>query len=183
MTFLTRRLLAPIFALALLLGASSAHAENLPVEAFYGHFQGSGVAENSDSLYFGVTVRDLDVRVGAEGTGLFVEWTSVIRGGGDPNNPDVRRRTQRMSFVPSGNPGVFNAIGAQDPRSPEGLGWTSINERTLTVHVMRITPQGGYVIQTYDRTLEGTGMQLKFVNVADGEPVRQVDARLVKVGN
>jgi len=27
MTFLTRRLLAPIFALALLLGASSAHAE------------------------------------------------------------------------------------------------------------------------------------------------------------
>jgi hypothetical protein len=88
-----------------------------------------------------------------------------------------------MSFVPSGNPGVLNAIGAQDPRSPEGLGWTSINERTLTVHVMRITPQGGYVIQTYDRTLEGTGMQLKFVNVADGEPVRQVDARLVKVGN
>jgi len=68
-------------------------------------------------------------------------------------------------------------------RSPDGLGWASINERTLTVHVLRITGTGGYVIQTYDRTLEGTGMKLKFVNVANGEPQREVEARLVKVGN
>ena len=77
------------------------------------------------------------------GTGLFVEWTSVIRGAAViPTTRMCGRRTQRMSFVPSGNPGVFNAIGAQDPRSPEGLGWTSINERTLTVHVMRIHASG-----------------------------------------
>ena len=183
MTFLTRRILASLFALGLLASANAAYAENLPITAFYGHFQGSGVAENSDSLYFGVTVRDLDVRISPEAPGFYVEWISVIRGGGDPNNPDVRKRTQRMSFLPSGQPGVFNAVGAQDPRSPEGLSWTSINDRTLTVHVMRITAAGGYVIQTYDRTLEGTGMRLKFTNVSNGEPKRQVDARLVKVGD
>jgi len=183
MKSLTLRLLAPLLAFGLLASAHTAQAENLPISAFYGHFQGSGVAENSDSLYFGVTVRDLDVRISPEAPGFYVEWTSVIRSGGDPNNPDVRKRTQRMSFLPSGKPGVFNAVGAQDPRSPEGLGWTSINERTLTVHVMRITATGGYVIQTYDRTLEGTGMRLKFTNVSNGEPKRQVDARLVKVGN
>lgn len=180
---ITRRLLAPLFTFALLFGTTATQADDLPLQAFFGHYQGSGVAENADSLYFGVTVRDLDVRIAPEAPGFSIEWTSVIRGGGDPNNPDVRKRTQRMSFVPSAKPGVFDAVGKQDPRDPDGLGWASINERTLTVHVLRITESGGYVIQTYNRTLEGTGMQLKFVNVANGEPQREVDARLVKVGN
>lgn len=183
MTLLTRSILAQIFAFALLAGAPAANAADLPINAFYGHFQGSGIADNSDSLYFGVTVRDLDVRISSEGPGFFVEWTSVIRGGGNPDKPDVRKRKQRMSFLPSGQAGVFNAVGAHDPRSPLGLSWTSIKERTLTVNVMRITAAGGYVIQTYDRTLEGTGMRLKFTNVSNGEPKRQVDARLVKVGD
>jgi len=183
MKHLSLRLLAPIFALTLLVVTTTAKAQDLSIEAFYGHFQGSGVAENSDSLYFGVTVRDLDVRITPEAPGFAVEWTSVIRGGGDPDNPDVRKRTQKMSFLPTNTPGVYNAVGAQDPRSADGLGWTSIKEQTFTIHVMRITQTGGYVIQTYDRTLDGTGMKLKFVNVADGEPIRQVEARLVKVGN
>ena len=183
MTRHSLRLFAPALALLFAFAAAPAHAQDLAKEAFYGHYQGSGVAENSDSLFFGVTVRDLDVRIGAEAPGFFVEWTSVIRGGGDPDNPDVKRRTQRMSFLPSGQPGIFNAVGAQDPRGEQGLGWASLQKQTLSVHVMRITETGGYVIQTYDRTLEGTGMRLQFVNVADGEPRRQVDARLVKVGN
>ena len=177
------RLLAPIFALTLLAGTTAGQADNLSIEAFYGHYQGSGVAENSDSLYFGVTVRDLDVRIAPEAPGFSVELTSVIRGGRVPDIPDVRKRTETMSFLPAGTPGTYNTVGATDPRSPEGLGWAAIHERTLSVHVMRITATGGYVIQTYDRTLDGTGMKLKFVNVADGEPIRQVDARLVKVGN
>ena len=84
MKHLSLRLLAPIFALTLLVGTTTAKAQDLSIEAFYGHFQGSGVAENSDSLYFGVTVRDLDVRITPEAPGFAVEWTSVIRGGGDP---------------------------------------------------------------------------------------------------
>ena len=162
--------------------APAAIAQALPVNAFYGHYQGSGVAENSDSLYFGVTVRDLDVKIGAEGTGFYVEWTSVIRGGGDPNNPDIRRRTQRMDFTPGPDANVFKAIGRQDPRT-DGLAWAQVHDQTLSVHVMQITAAGGYVIQTYNRTLEGTGMRLKFINIANGEPQREVDARLVKVGN
>lgn len=165
-----------------MLPAGPAAAQDLPINAFYGHFQGSGVAENSDSLYFGVTVRDLDVKIGAEGTGFYVEWTSVIRGGGDPNNPDIRRRSQRMSFVPGRAANVFDVAARQDPRG-DGLAWAQIKDQTLSVHVMQITATGGYVIQTYNRTLEGTGMRLKFINVANGEPQREVDARLVKVGN
>ncbi len=162
--------------------APAAIAQGLPVGAFYGHYQGSGVAENSDSLYFGVTVRDLDVKIGAEGTGFYVEWTSVIRGGGDPNNPDIRRRTQRMDFTPGATASVFNGVGRDNPRA-DGLAWAQVHDQTLSVHVMQITDAGGYVIQTYNRTLEGTGMRLKFINIANGEPQREVDALLVKVGN
>ena len=178
--------MAPVFVLGfavwVLTAPIGAQAETLPVDAFYGHYQGSGIAENEDSLYFGVTVRDLDVRIGPEADGFFVEWTSVIRGGGDPNNPNVRERTARVAFSPSGQPNVFTAKSATNPMK-EGLIWARILDQTLTVNVMRVTDNGSYVVQTYNRTLSGTGMTLNFVNTADGEPLRQVEARLVKVGN
>jgi hypothetical protein len=112
---------------------------------------------------------------------FYVEWTSVIRGGGDPNNPDIRRRTQRMDFTPGSKANTFNVTGRDNPRT-NGLAWAQVQDQTLSVYVMQITDTGGYVIQTYNRTLEGTGMRLKFINVANGEPQREVDARLVKVG-
>ena len=174
--------LLAVGAAGLLSAPLPATAENLKIEAFYGRFQGSGVAENQDSLYFGVTVRDLDVAIGPADGGFFVEWTSVIRGGGDPEKPDVRRRTSRAVFQPAARAGVYNVIPPGDPAAG-GLMWARLKERTLTVHVMHVRPDGGYVVQSYDRTLAGTGMELKFVSVRDGEPVRQVNARLVKVAN
>jgi hypothetical protein len=175
---------AGVVGLALLVLAAStdAYGQTLPIDGFYGHFQGSGIAENEDSLYFGVTVRDLDVRIGPEADGFYVEWTSVIRGGGDPNNPDVRKRSQRIAFSPSGRPNVFTSKSATNPMKGS-LVWARILDRTLTVNVMSISENGSYTVQTYNRTISGTGMTLNFVNTTDGEPQRQVDARLVKVGN
>ncbi|MBT6119671.1 MAG: hypothetical protein HOH66_17555, partial [Rhodospirillaceae bacterium] len=37
------------------LSAPTAWAQNLPLKAFFGHYQGNGIAESADSLYFGVT--------------------------------------------------------------------------------------------------------------------------------
>jgi len=165
-----------------LAGPIGANAQTLPIDAFYGHFQGSGIAENEDSLYFGVTVRDLDVRIGPQSNGFYVEWTSVIRGGGDPNNPDVRKRTARVAFSPSNRPNVFTSKTATNAMG-DGLIWARILGQTLTVNVMRVSENGSYTVQTYNRTISGTGMTLKFVNTTDGEPQRQVEARLVKVGN
>src|SRR3546814_3742207 len=99
------RLGVPVMALALLvLPGPAGAADPLPTDAFYGHYQGAGVAENADSLYFGVTVRDIDVRIGPREGGFFVEWTSVIRAGGDPDKPEVRRRTATLAFVPGNAP-------------------------------------------------------------------------------
>ncbi len=179
------RLLASLLLpLAVLAGlAPVALAQDLSVQAFYGRFQGSGIAQNRDSLYFGVTVRDFDVVIGADGPGFFVEWTSVIRGGGDPANPDVRRKVSRISFDPTAKPRVFRAREQGDPLGGEAFGWARIKDQTLTLHFMGIREDGGYEIQSYDRTLTGAGMDLRFVRLSDGEPVREVNGKLVKIAN
>lgn len=178
----TRLLRCFVLPVALLFGALPAAAADLPVDAFYGRYQGSGIAENRDSLYFGVTVRDLDVLIGPEGSGFFVEWTSVIRSGGDPANPEIKRRTQRMNFVPAPSGKMYIAQASQDPTG-DGYVWARIADQTLTVNVLQVRADGSYAVQTYDRTLTGTGMSLKFVNITNGEPTREVSARLVKTGN
>lgn len=184
MTKTARRVLAPSLALllAVVLPPPGA-AEDLPVSAFFGRFQGSGIAENQDSLYFGVTVRDLDVRIGPDGNGFYVEWTSVIRSGGDPNNPDVRRKTTRVSFAPSERQGIFEAGDGADPIAGGELAWASVSNNTLIVNTLFIREDGGYEMQSYERTLDVGGMDLNFVRIRDGEPVRRVEAQLVKVAN
>jgi len=77
---------------------------------------------------------------------------------------------------------MYVAQGAQDP-TQGGFVWARIADQTLTVNVMLVRKDGSYAVQTYDRTLTGTGMSLKFVNVTNGEPTREVSARLVKTGN
>ncbi len=182
MTRRLRRCLPIVLLLWPLLAAPLVAAgQDLPVDAFYGQFQGSGIAENDDSLYFGVTVRDLDVQVGPLDSGFYVEWTSVIRSGGDPDNPDIRRRTSRVDFVPGDRPGIFPAIGAGNLLAGEPVIWARVAGQTLTVHVVAMLDDGGYQVQTYDRTLTGGGMDLDFKSIRDGEAVRQVSARLVKV--
>jgi hypothetical protein len=52
----------------------------------------------------------------------------------------------------------------------------SINKRTLTVHMMRVTDTGGYIIQAYDWALQGTRMRLKFTNLSNGKQQRQVNS-------
>ena len=72
-------ILSPLTILMLCLAGTSAKAADLSITAFFGAFQGSGVAENADSLYFGTTARDLDIVIGADNTGgaFFVRWTTL----------------------------------------------------------------------------------------------------------
>lgn len=173
-----------VFAVVLLAAAPlRAGAQQLPIDAFFGFFTGSGIAENADSLYFGVTVRDLDVTIGPDGDGFYVEWTSIIRGGGDPAAPDVRERISQMSFEPSERPGIFRSVDNGDPLTGAAYAWAYVANTTLTVHIMAIRDDGGYLINTYDRTLSGNGMELRFTSRRDGESVRTVEARLVKAAN
>jgi hypothetical protein len=175
---------AALVALALLLGAlPGAKAEQLSIEAFYGNFQGSGMASSDSSDYFGLTLRDLDVTVRPEDGGVSIAWTTVLRQGGDPNNPDVRRKSNMLLFTESGRPGIWRAAGSGDALAGEPLAWAYVHGHTLTVHSLVITDSGGYVMQTYNRTLTDMGMELEFISVKNGEAARSVEGRLTKRSN
>ena len=122
--------------------SGAVQAANLSVKAFYGKFQGGGVAENDDSLYFGVTARDFDVNIQPAASGFSVTWTSVIRGGGSPGKPDTRRKTFMRTFKSTARNGADQAIESMDPVSGGELCWARIKDNTLTVFLMVVRDNG-----------------------------------------
>jgi hypothetical protein len=163
----------------LIAAAAPATAQNLSIAAFYGTFQGNGVAENEDSAYFAMTPRDFDVAIAPADNGFTITWTSVIREGGDPKAPNVRRKSTTRAFTSTGK-GMFRAVDSGDPVKGEEASWARIRKNTLTVYAMTVDPDGTYQMQRYDRTLSGTGMDLTFTRTKDGERTRRVKGKLVK---
>ncbi len=176
------RLLRILAGLSLLVAATlPAAARDLSLDAFFGTFKGTGVAENRDSLYFGVTVRDLDVSIKpADGQGFAVEWSTVIRSGGDPANPDVQRKTQRVEYRPGPQPGVYVSTDNGDPLSGQPYSWARIEGQSLITHLLTVGKSGAYEIQSYARTLTPTGMSFTFRRTREGEEVRTVKGQLIK---
>jgi hypothetical protein len=160
-----------------------AQAQDLTPAHFYGTFQGSGFAEDKDSIYFGTTVRDLDVVIAPSGGGFNVTWTTIIRGGGDPSKPNVRRKTQTATFSPTDQSNVFRGAPSGDPLAGNPYVWAKIEDNTMTVFIMTISESGAYNMQSYARTLSGYGMDLVFSRIRDGEPVRTARAKLTKASN
>jgi hypothetical protein len=178
------RLLSAILAATLWLGLNgTASAQNLQPAAFYGHYVGGGIAESADSLYFGVTVRDMDVVVEPSDEGFFVAWTTVIRQGGDPSNPDVRRKSTEYEFVPTSQPDVHRGKTSSDPLDGGVYAWARFEGNTLNVYLLSIDEAGIYSMQSYARTLTGGGMELVFKRIRNGEATRVVKAKLVKVAD
>ncbi len=168
---------------ALFLATGMAHAQDLTPAHFFGTFQGSGFAEDKDSIYFGTTVRDLDIVIAPSGGGFNVTWTTIIRGGGDPSKPNVRRKTQTASFSRTEQPNVFRGAPSGDPLSGNPYIWAKIEDNTMTVFILTISKSGAYNMQSYARTLSGYGMDLVFSRIRDGEPVRSARAKLTKASN
>ena len=169
-------------AVAMLAGGPAEAAENLPIGAFAGHFAGTGIAKDEISKYFDETVRDLDVSITPEEGGFALSWSTVLRQGGDPDDPDVSENAHALFFEPTGRPNVFQGAVEIDPLAGWPFVWARIKENTLTVYSLLVHDDGSYEIQTYDRTLTGFGMELKFTRVRDGALVRSVTGKLVKVG-
>jgi len=178
-----------IFAMALAFGLASsiwlgtgglAAAQDISIKAFTGTWGGSAVANNRDSLYFGVTIRDLDVTVTPTADGFNIGWTTVIRRGGTPNQPKVRKKSVMMRFVSAGRKGVWKLANSGDMLSGNPYGWARIQGRTLTLYLMAIDQRGRYSMSRYARTLSGTGMDLEFTAIRDGEPARVVRGKLVR---
>ncbi len=178
---MVRRFLAGLMVLAAFeVAVPAVRAADLSINAFAGRYVGSGLARDDVSEYFDLTVRDLDVTITPQGAGFNVAWTTVLREGGDPDNPKIKRKSSAVSFVPTDRPGVFRGAQSGDPMSGSAYAWARIKGQTLTVHSLVIDERGSYTMHTYDRTLTGLGMELEFTRVRDGEPTKTVTGKLTK---
>lgn len=145
-------------------------------EAFFGRYQGSGITQSPNVAFYGFTDRDLDVQIGPDEKGFFVEWTTVIR---DWRDTETRRNTSRISFEPSGRPGIYIERAAA-MRVADGLSWATIRGETLSVRVLAILDDGAYEVHSYDRSLSENGLFLYFRSDRDGQVIRVVTASLKK---
>jgi hypothetical protein len=182
-TLAVSRILAVGFLVAAMaLGlAKPASAEDLSLAAFEGRWQGSGVSESAVSIAFRMSARDLDVEVRRNGDGFTMAWTTVQRQKGDPNNPAPERKASELAFSPSSRPGVWRAGDGVDLLAGGTYAWSRIEDSTLVTHVIGIDDEGRSDVQVFRRTLSGIGMELDFRRVVDGEVVRTVSGKLIKI--
>jgi hypothetical protein len=155
-----------------------------PLQAFFGNWVGRSVEVVGE----GLSNRDYTLSVAPSGKrGFTLSWQTVIRYA----NKKTKVRSEKIDFQPyRPRPGlyfsavkrdVFGHKGAADPISGDPYVWASVKGKTLTVSALYIDADGGYELQTFERTLEGGGMSSHFQSIRDGAPFRKITSRLERV--
>lgn len=176
-------MLRPILAAASLViaFASMPSAMAQDFSPFLGHWKGSGISETEDSIYFAVTVRDMDVVIEkVSETSFRLSWTTITRESGDPDNPDVKKRSATLVFNATDKPGVYRTEESGDPLKSEPVWWSRVEGDSLFTYMLRIREDGTWQVQKYTRAVSGQGMTLTYQRITDGTSERQVRGRLVK---
>jgi hypothetical protein len=182
------RLASRCVALALFLlagAAASAEVPDRPIKDFFGTYAGRSI----NTVEQGLSERDLAVSIKPhKDRGFTIEWTTLIR----HNNADWSRKTYTINFGPTTRPGIYgsqmrsNMFGGAVPLDPlEGQPyvWARVEGDTMTVYALIIREDGGYEIQTFDRTWTPKGLDLKFTRFRDGEPLKLITGKLERTGN
>lgn len=160
-------------------------AADKPISAFLGRYIGKTLTQSDKD----VTIRDLDVKIEkAKNGGFTVDWsTTTYRA-----DKTKKKSNFKVTFQDTRREGVFgsamrrNKFGRAIPLDPlkgEPYVWSRIEGDTLTVNMMIITGAGSYEIQTYDRTLTDEGLDLRFFRVRDGKSLKEIKAKLTRVGS
>lgn len=180
-----RAILAGLLLLSGLLGvAPPALAADAALAQFFGTYVGEATQAPNEPL----EQRDLTTKISPHDTnGFTLEWTTVIRRADGP-----ARRSYKVSFSPSDRPGIFGSAmrndmfgqsGPLDPLKGDPYLWARLSGRTLTVHALLITDDGGYEVQTYERTLAEGGMVLRFSRNDNGREMKTVVGKLKRVAS
>lgn len=177
-----RRLLLMIAGLAAALAwPGAAAAQTAQLSAFAGSWNAVDLTEGPARQQLGVVGEDLGVTVTPEGSGFTLYWTEY-RFGGLPGASEIRREPVSLRFEASRRPGFFQAGDSGNPLDGEVLSWARLHDSALTVYRMRLNGEGGYILATYDRVLEGDLMRVDLRIIADDAPVMQVTGRLARTG-
>ena len=93
---------------------ASAGAAEGGIEAFYGRFQGEGITQDPNTLYFGFDERTVDVEIGPDGQGFFVDWTTVILVGAMMPLSTAISETGAAQMLAEG---LISVVGPAGPRA------------------------------------------------------------------
>ncbi len=164
--------------LALLVAGAAMAAD---YDAFIGSYEGEVVITDDARE----SKRDLSVDIKEIDEGFQVNWSTTTR------QSDGKEKTKSYSidFVPSDREHIYrsamkkNLFGGREPLDPmkgDPYVWAHIENGTLIVNALIINEQGGYEMQTYERTIVADGLKLKFNRIRDGEPLREIEAMLTR---
>ena len=164
--------------------APQARSADSALKPFFGHFVGQTLFETDKDI----SARDLDVRIQPLQRGFSMEWTTLT------HRADGRRKQTfvTVNFQATRHPGVYrsaNRVNRQgvaipvDPMSGDPYIWAKLVDRTLTVYAMIVNDDGGYEIQTYDRTVVADGLELRFERIRNGAAPRVIRANLTRRPN
>jgi len=153
-----------------------------PIEAFFGRYSGQAIS----SMDEGLSKRDLSVEIKDAGYGGFIlDWITITR----DEAGDRKRKSYSITFRPAQRNGIFGSAMRRDkfgnavpldPLTGDPYVWARIQGKTLTVHALHITQDGGYEMQVYDRTLVPGGMELRFSRIRDGKQLKLLTGTLVR---
>ncbi|MFO1061974.1 MAG: hypothetical protein U1E53_34005 [Dongiaceae bacterium] len=173
-----RRALSWLLALPLLPAAAvAAAAGDAGLDRFVGLFQGQAQGEATDR-FFVSSYRDVRVELRREGDGFRLAWSTLIRDAEDAAGQRLRR--SELHFIPGPSPRTWRTAAAAEPFTGRPGAWAVLAGNRLTVQVLAIDPAGGWELQTYERTLEGDAMALRFSRLAPGRPELVVTGRLTR---
>jgi hypothetical protein len=164
-----------VLIIGLVLATRPVFAADSAITPFVGEYVGRSIQAPNEPL----SPRDLSIKISPHGErGFALEWTTLIHDGGGE-----RKQSYSIDFAPSQRPGIFSSAmhrdafghsGPLDPLQGEPYVWAAITDKTLTVHAMLITDDGGYEMQVYRRTLTDDGMSLSFSRNRNGQQLKTV---------
>lgn len=157
------------------------HAE--PVyEPFIGRYIGSSIDDETGMI----SNRDIDLTIKPYEQGFNVSWTTTMHRPQDK----TKKAAFSINFKSTGRNGLYkSAMGKDmfghetplDPLKGDPFVWAVIENKTMTVNSLLIFEDGGYEIQTYQRTLNDGGMSLIFSRVRNGKVLKQIRGNMRKV--
>lgn len=176
---ITCRLSAAVLAVFAILCAT-AHAAT--IEDFYGTYAGETIGNNDE----GLTKRDLGLTIRPSDDGFNITWTTVTRDAAG----ESKRKTYSIDFDATRKPNIFSSAMRKDmfgnrvpldPLKGDPFVWATIRDQTLVVYSLLLTEDGGYEMQTYERTLSLEGLHLEFSRIREGLHLKYITGTLVRV--
>ncbi len=179
---MTRALRLLMFALAVsgVVGGGTAWADSPSLKPFFGTYVGASLMPSVEML-----PRDLRVSIApAKADGFVIEWQTTLFKFGESQ----RRKSQRLEFRPTkSDPSLYQAVppdgtaGMELSENGEPFAWAYVQGKVMSIHTLTIIENGGYVLQSYERTLTRGGMKLSFVRVRNGTVDQRLSGELERI--